>query len=154
MVSKFCLSLPHKILISVGVSWVDQAEFGPSDQSLDFTPSQGTTPAAIILHGSSALWKLISVWINWRAFVYVLPAQGLSVLSSLLPVLSKHLVTLLWRMALLCWQLLGHKRRRKASSHDPKLTLWKSGGEMAAQACSGSHQKARDLNSAWNISVH
>lgn len=40
------------MLVSVGISWLNQADFSPKDQSLDFTCSQETTPQISIFVGS------------------------------------------------------------------------------------------------------
>lgn len=132
------------MLVSVGISWINQAEFSPNDRSLDFTCSQETPPADFRLCGISALWRQrISLQIHWQVLGYKVLAQGLSVLSLLLSMLSKRL----WR----CWGLRPcrsgstwgtgmrrRRRRRKTSCHRPKLTLWKSGGEMV-------------MPEAWNL---
>lgn len=44
------------MLVSVGISWADQAEFSPSEWSLNFTHSQETTPA-----GFHSLWDLCAL---------------------------------------------------------------------------------------------
>lgn len=120
------------MLISVGISWLDQAEFGPNDRSLDFTHSQETIPAAVILRGSSALWRwLVSLWSHRRGFGYVLPAQGRSAPSSLLSVLSKHLVTLPGITALLCWWLLGGRGEGEGKLSPPEAhpqKVWRGNG--------------------------